>query len=303
MAGRELANFKRACFVRKVIAQIGFERSYVEFFAGANRCRLVEEIAHWKISLATRAHCEIDDVLVNIETAEREALGVVKKFAPGCIARHPRHLQCAFRREVQRTLRADSDGAARSENRDPFAARSSTDEFVQAGIYAGAELQPRLDAFQLDYAANPITDDRFEQSLKGHAFLGVSDGGLERGMEVADSLIFFHQCGKAAAEHGFALIFIEFRQHYRLGKMQASFLVRSAHKSHGVLLPCAWADADTVECDSTPRPVFAENASLRFAERGQFVIVRLEERCLGVTYEIEDAHRQVGRSLKVGSPA
>src|SRR5271156_5159034 len=162
MAGRELANFKRACFVRKVIAQIGFERSYVEFFAGANRCRLVEEIAHRNISLAIREHRGIRNVFVDIETAEREALGVVKKFAPGCIARHPRHLQCAFRREVQRTLRADSDGAARSENRDPFAARSSTEEFVQAGIYAGAELQPRLDASQKNRATNPVTDDRFE---------------------------------------------------------------------------------------------------------------------------------------------
>src|SRR5271170_2475089 len=109
MAGGELTNPEFAGFARKMITHIGFERSYVEFFAGANRCRLVEEIAHRNISLPIRAHRGIRNVFVDIETAEREALGAVKKFAPGGVARHPRHSQCAFRREVQRTLRADSD--------------------------------------------------------------------------------------------------------------------------------------------------------------------------------------------------
>src|SRR5580704_10475862 len=162
MAGGELADFESAGLVGKVAAQIRLEHGFVQLFARANRCRLVEKIAQWKISLAIRAHRGIRDVFVDIETAEREALGVVKKFAPGRVARHPSHLQCAFRRKVQRALRGHRDGASRSKNRDAFTARSDTEEFVQAGIYAGAKLWPGLDVFQMDYAANPITDDRFE---------------------------------------------------------------------------------------------------------------------------------------------
>ena len=83
MAGGKLANCERACFAGKVIAQVGFEGSQVEFFAGANGCGLVEEVAHRKISLAVREHREIGNVFVDIETAEREARGAEEKFAPG----------------------------------------------------------------------------------------------------------------------------------------------------------------------------------------------------------------------------
>ncbi len=83
MAGRELADFERAGFVGKVMTQVGFERGYVQLFAGPNHCRLIEKIAHRKISLAIRAHSGIGNVFVDIETAQREALAVVKKFAPG----------------------------------------------------------------------------------------------------------------------------------------------------------------------------------------------------------------------------
>src|ERR1700677_4600002 len=162
MAGGELASSERAGFVGKVIAQVGFERGYVQLFAGANRRRLIEKSAHWKISLAIRAHCGIGDVFVGIETAQREALRAVKKFAPGRVARHPGHLQCTSGREVQRALRRHRDGAARSKNRDPFAARFGGEEFVQAEIYACAKLQPSLDAFRAERAANPIADDSFE---------------------------------------------------------------------------------------------------------------------------------------------
>ena len=83
MAGGELANFESAGFVGKVIAQIGFERGYVQFFAGANACWLIEKIAHRKISLAICEHGGIGDVFVDIETAQRESVGAVQKFAPG----------------------------------------------------------------------------------------------------------------------------------------------------------------------------------------------------------------------------
>src|SRR5580658_2770560 len=122
-------------------------------------------------------------------------------------------------------------------------------------------------------------------------------------MEVADSLIFFQQRRKAATKHRLALVFVKLGQDLRLRKIQAGFVVSGAHKFYSVFLPRAGTNAIAVECDFTLRPIFPENARLGFAERRQFVVVRLEERCLGVTDEIEDAHRQVGSSLKVESPA
>jgi hypothetical protein len=67
-------------------------------------------------------------------------------------------------------------------------------------------------------------------------------------------------------------------------------------------LPDAWTHADAIEYDFALRPVVAEETRLSFAERGQFVVVRLEERGLGVADEKESSHGQVGRWFKDGSP-
>ena len=113
-------------------------------------------------------------------------------------------------------------------------------------------------------------------------------------MEFTDSVVLFHQCGESGTEHLFRTIFVEFRERLRLWEIQTGFLVGGAYEFCSVSLAGAGADADTVECDFALCPVFAEEARLRFTERGQFVVVRLKEGCLRVAYEIENTHGQVG---------
>ena len=115
-------------------------------------------------------------------------------------------------------------------------------------------------------------------------------------------MIFFKQLGETGAEYFFRMIFVEPWKRLRFREIQAGFLEGGTHEFHRVFLSCAWTDADAVENDFALRPVFAEEARLGFAERGQFVVVGLEEGRLRVANEIENAHGQVGTAIKIGPP-
>jgi hypothetical protein len=56
MAARKLADLEGARFVGKVKAQVGFELDDVKLFAESNGCRTVQQVAHWKVSLAVGQH-------------------------------------------------------------------------------------------------------------------------------------------------------------------------------------------------------------------------------------------------------
>src|SRR5271155_4617350 len=113
---------------------------------------------------------------------------------------------------------------------------------------------------------------------------------MERGVESTDALVVFEQSGQTALEHSFGMIFIELRQHQRLGKLEAGFVVGVAHELDGVLLADTWTDADPVENDVASRPILTEKTCLRFSERGQLVIVLLKKRSLRMTDEKENPH-------------
>ena len=85
-------------------------------------------------------------------------------------------------------------------------------------------------------------------------------------MKITDMLVVLKQSGQTTYEHGLSLIFIEFRQHQRLGKLETIFFKGVAHESGSIFLPDAWPDAHAVESDFTLRPIIAEKECLRFSE-------------------------------------
>src|SRR5580693_6549853 len=99
---------------------------------------------------------------------------------------------------MQGALRGYGDGAAGGEDRYAFVAFFGAEEFCETRVYAGAELWPRFDTFCADHTSDPIADDGSEQVLKGCALRGVVGGSQERGVEVANFLVFFEQCGESA---------------------------------------------------------------------------------------------------------
>ena len=99
-------------------------------------------------------------------------------------------------------------------------------------------------------------------------------------MEIADALVVCKQCGQAAFEHGFSLIFIELRKHERRGKLEAGSTVGIAHELEGVFLADTGTGADAVKNDFASRPILAEMTCLRLSEGGQLVLVLLKERSL-----------------------
>src|SRR5258708_35793922 len=113
-------------------------------------------------------------------------------------------------------------------------------------------------------------------------------------MKIADRLVFLKQSSQTAFDNGLPIIFVEFRQHQRLGKCEALFLEPLAHKPGSVPLPDARTDAHAVKNDAALRPMLTESSCLRLAELGQLVIVRLKERSLRVTDEKKSSHCQSG---------
>src|SRR5258708_40379019 len=102
-------------------------------------------------------------------------------------------------------------------------------------------------------------------------------------MKIADMLVFLKQSSQTAFDNGLPIIFVEFRQHQRLGKCEALFLEPLAHKPGRVPLPDAWTDAHAVKNDAAFRPTLTETPCLGVAELGQLGKVRLNDRSLRVT--------------------
>jgi len=88
---------------------------------------------------------------------------------------------------------------------------------------------------------------------------------------------FSSNSGQAAFEDCFSMIFVKLVQLHRVGKRDAGFPAGITYERESVFLPDARASARAVKNDFVPHPILAEKAGLRFAERGQFVIVRLKE--------------------------
>ena len=109
-------------------------------------------------------------------------------------------------------------------------------------------------------------------------------------MELADALVVFEQSGQAAFENLFSLIFVKLVQHHRVGKLDAGFPAGISHQRESVYLPDTRTSASAVKNGFVPHPILAEKTGLRFAERGQLVIVRLKERSLRMTDEKGNPH-------------
>src|ERR1700732_3882144 len=110
MAAGKLAHQEFPRVAWNMTAQIWLPPAQVKLFSGANGRRMVEQVAHWNASLAVGQHRWIANMRVTIESAESKPLPGIKKFTPGRVPRHPAHLQCVFRRELESVLHGNCNG-------------------------------------------------------------------------------------------------------------------------------------------------------------------------------------------------
>ena len=214
---------------------------------------------------------------VDIKRAEVEQFGRVQKFTPSRIPRHPANLQSPFRGEMHSALHGNGDGAARSKNRDAFTARSGREKLRETGVDSGAEFQPSLHVWRRNFAADPLTDDRFKQLLKSRALFGGSGRRLKSRVKISDSLVLFKQGGQAAFQHFFSLVFVKLRKHQRLRELETRLVVGYTCQFEGVSLADTGTDSGAIKGDPALHPVLAEKPRLRFTEGGQLVIIFREK--------------------------
>ena len=117
-----------------------------------------------------------------------------------------------------------------------------------------------------------------------------------RRVEIANSWVSFEQFGQALFQDRFSVILIELREDPKRRKRGAFVSVHLANQFGCVLLPHTRTGTCLFKNNAAHRQVFPKTPCLVLPERGQLVIVGLEEGSLRVANEEKLSHEHPIRS-------
>jgi len=113
---------------------------------------------------------------------------------------------------------------------------------------------------------------------------------MVRRVEITNSWVSFEQFGHALFQNRFSVILIEFREDPKRRKRDTLVSVHLANQFGCVLLPHTRTGTCPFKNNAAHRQVFPKKSCLVLPERGQLVIVGLEEGSLRVANEEKLSH-------------
>src|SRR6266705_4001126 len=174
---------------------------------------------------------------------------------------------------MQSAVDGYTDGAAGGEDGGDLPFAGFDKERRQATIHTGAKVPPGLGSAWRNSSADPHRDYGFEQALEISTFGDIVARGFEGAMPLSNLTVICKQFRKTFGKHCFSLEFIEFVSDRRGREVAAGFPISVADELCGVPMAERRSAANSVKNDVAVSPVFSEQASLLFAQRGELVVV------------------------------